>query len=599
LNLNLKPTINHNIIDTIEVLKKIWFNITKLRKFQLCFILILSIISSIAEVISIGAVIPFLTVLAAPEIIFEHDRAQTIIKLLSIKEANDLIIPITISFVISSIIAGFMRWLMIFCQTKTSYAIGADISILMFKRTLQAPYSSHINNNSSNVISSITIKSQGIVDNILYPIIFILSSFIIIIFITTSLLIIDTLIALSLITSFGIVYLFISILTRPKLNYYGSEISYLIFKVTKLVKESLSAIRDLIISNTQNYYLSIFQEFERKLRNTQANVKIISMSPRFFVESAGIAIIAFIACFLAIEKDGLLNVIPSLGALILGAQRMLPLAQQIYGNWSLVIAGKASALDALNLLKKENKCLDCKESNTLLNFEYHIEIKKLSFSFNESSKNILQNINLKIKKGQHIGILGTTGSGKSTLLDIVMGLHTPTQGSIFLDNVEIGHKNIISLRKKISQVSQTFFLLDGTILDNIAFGVSADNINIDQVHQAAKIAQIHDTIISWENKYSTLVGEGGIKISGGQRQRIAIARALYRNSEILILDEATSALDINTEEKFIKSLKKYKKNCTVIMVAHRLQSLSNCDALIKLENGKIISKGSFKKIMGT
>ena len=283
-------------------------------------------------------------------------------------------------------------------------------------------------------------------------------------------------------------------------------------------------------------------------------------------------------------------VIPTLGVLVLGVQRMLPVLQQCYGSWSHIKGSKKSLLDVIEFLNDSDSSFNKLKKVDSINFKNQMSVNNLWFKHETTDKYILKNISFKINKGDSIGIIGKTGSGKSTLVDIIMFLLKPSKGNVTIDGKVMNSANVRAWQDKISHVPQNIFLSDASVLENIAFGVDANMIDVDRAKKAASMAQLKELIDSWPDKYNTKVGERGAKISGGQRQRIGIARALYKNPEVIILDEATSALDGDTEKKIINMLHSMPESPTVIMIAHRVTTLKTCNSIFELsnENGVVL-----------
>jgi ATP-binding cassette subfamily B protein len=277
-----------------------------------------------------------------------------------------------------------------------------------------------------------------------------------------------------------------------------------------------------------------------------------------------------------------------------GAQRLLPLLQQAYAAWTSIRAGQASLQDSLELLDQPIPD-DINHPFALpISFKRCIELKEIAFRYDSKSPYVLKGINLSIIKGSRIGFIGSTGSGKSTLLDIIMGLQQPTSGFMEIDGHPVGSGNFRSWQAHIAHVPQVIFLSDSSIEANIAFGVPKDQINHDRVLQAAQKAKIAETIESWPKKYNTLVGERGIRLSGGQRQRIGIARALYRQADVIIFDEATSSLDNETEEGVMQAIDSLGGELTLLIIAHRLSTLKNCSQIFELGMGGIKRVGRYQ-----
>ena len=365
-------------------------------------------------------------------------------------------------------------------------------------------------------------------------------------------------------------------------------------EVLKTLQEGTMGIRDVLLSNAQDIYVGAFSKAHKMVNEATANIIIISQAPRYVIEAAGMMLVAVMAYFLVIIM-GNTNVLAIIGALALGAQRMLPLLQQAYWSYSQLHGGKASLNDILLLLNQPMH--SCLENSRRIGFKRDIELREVVFSYDRGRSRVLDGVNLRIPKGACVGVIGATGSGKSTLIDIIMGLVLPSSGSLFIDNVNIGPPELRSWQEHIAHVPQSIYLSDASIAQNIAFGVPPEKINLARVKCAARQAHISNVIESWVEGYQTKVGEQGTRLSGGQRQRIGIARALYRGADLLILDEATSALDQETEIAVMEEVGKLSASLTVILIAHRVSTLRQCDLIIHLSNGIIRRIGSYQEFI--
>ena len=539
------------------------------------------VFASFAELVSLGSVFPFLGVLLSPEKIWEYEIIQYIVPILDIKEPKELALYITFLFCTAAIFAGLIRLVLLHFQIKLGHAIGSDISIKVFDSVLSQPYQNHLNQNTSEIIATVTTKTNSVIYQTILPHLVILNCLTTIIIILIGASYIAPYVTLISLLSFGTIYLFIIFYVKRNLLKYSDKVSSEQTKVVKALQEGLGGIRHVIIDNLQNIYVNLYKESDISLRSSIASGEIISGSPRFYVEALGLSLIAIMTYLLSKSSDGIINIIPLLGALALSAQRLLPAVQNIYSSASSILSGTVSLRDVLFLLeqKQRNKA-DVPKKN--INFNNSIEIKKISFRYNNHEKFIFKDISFSILKGQHISIVGPTGSGKSTILDIIMGLIEPSSGSLIIDGIKIKKSNVQSWQSKIAHVPQTTFLTDTSVLENIAFGKDSKNIDIEKVKIAAKRAKLDSLINSWPEKYNTRVGERGLKISGGQRQRIAIARALYKSAEIIIFDEATNALDVKTEDKVNENIQSLSKDLTIILVTHRENSKIKFDQVINL-----------------
>jgi ATP-binding cassette subfamily B protein len=307
------------------------------------------------------------------------------------------------------------------------------------------------------------------------------------------------------------------------------------------------------------------------------------------MEAIGMTLIAIFAYTLTIKEEGVNSAIPLLGALALGAQRLMPALQQTYSAYSTIKGSEASFNDVLNLLDQPISKSDQEQSHNPIPFKNVIKLTNLSFQYSKDLPFVLKGINLQINKGDRIGFIGKTGCGKSTLLDIIMGLLPPTSGNIEIDGKSLKHNHLSEWRSHIAHVPQNIFLSDASIEENIAFGVPKTKIDHLKVEQVANLAQLEYLKFDLDKGYKTLVGERGMRLSGGQRQRIGIARALYKNADVIIFDEATSALDNKTERLIMESIENLNKDITILIIAHRLSTLKNCDKIFELSNGSVIT----------
>lgn len=582
----------------ITKLSSLWLHLSRLRKIQFGFLIILFFVASIFEVISIGAVIPFIASLSSPEIVFEHKFAQPFISILKIAEPKDLVIPLTIIFIFITLISAAIRIILVWAQTRYSHAIGADFSIRIYRLTLFQPYLAHLNRNSSELISGITTKVNTVAFHVILPFITILSSLMILSGILVLIISINPFIAIGSFSLFGFIYLIIMLISKKKLAYFSEIISIEQVRVIKALQEGFGGIRDVILDNSQDIFVNIFKKAELPMRRAIAGVHIISFIPRYGIEAFGMIAIALIAVFSVNANEAQFSaVIPLLATIALGAQRVLPLLQLTYSSWTTFLGNEWSLKDVIAFLDQEMPDQDDLMVKDPLPFRKELKIKNLKFRYSDDHPWVLNGINLTISKGERIGIMGETGSGKSTLVDLLLGLLDPSEGEILVDQNKITRANKINWQKNIAHVPQQIFLADSSIAENIAFGIDRDLIDQEKIHNAAKRAKISDVIDSLEGKYDAFVGERGIKLSGGQRQRIGIARALYKNANVILLDEATSALDNQTEQIIMSSIENLSKDITFIIIAHRLSTLRNCSKVFELANGKLLLRDNFKNIL--
>ncbi len=584
-------------VSTLVQIRRLWIHIVPRRRRQLGALAVLMIVASSAEVVSIGSVLPLLGVLTSPEKIFTHDLAQPFIQLLQLQSAQELLLPFTLIFILAAIFAGLTRITLLWVQTHLSMAIGTDFSVKIYEHTLYQRYSLHVSRNSSEILAG-SQKAKDLVGFIIQPALLILSSVIILVAVALTLLGIQPIIAVAAFLGFGIIYAAFILFTKRLIVKNSQTIATEQIRVTKAIQEGLGGIRDVLIDGTQPVYSKLYKDAFIPMQAAQASNQVVSASPRFGVEALGMVLIAGLAYMLAKASGSggeVTNSIPILGALALGAQRLLPVLQQIYSAYITIKGNQASVRDALDLLDQPMPVHAKAQPADPMDFQTAITLKDLGFRYTPQGPWVLRHLNLQIPKGGRVGFVGVTGSGKSTLLDIVMGLLTPTEGTLLVDNTVVNPQNTRAWQAHISHVPQAIYLSDTSITENIAFGVSAELIDLQRVKQAAEQAQIARTIESWSKGYDTLVGERGVRLSGGQRQRIGIARALYKRANLIILDEATSALDGDTETAVMEGMETLGAGITVLIIAHRLTTLKGCDLIVELANGSVKVKGDYER----
>ena len=581
-------------------LRKLWGHLTSRRKKRFLMLLILMFVASLLEVVSVGAILPFLGVLTAPEQVYHHPLMQPLIHILELSAPSQLVLPLTILFISLAIITASIRLILLYVTTRLSYATGVDFSIKIYNLTLYQEYAIHVSRNSSEVINGIITKTGAVIASVIMPIINLINSTVLIISVMTALFIIDPVVTLSTFIGFSLLYLALIRFTGIYLKENSKIIAEQSTQMIKSLQEGLGGIRDVLIDGSQEFYSQLYRSADLPLRRAQGNNNFISGGPRFVLEAVGMILIVMLAYVMSQKEGGMVTAIPVLGVLALGAQRILPALQQAYASFSAIRGAEASLEDVLDLLDQPLPEYTNQPSLTPIPFEREIKLTNLSFRYIKETPLVLKNINLSIVKGERIGFMGVTGSGKSTLLDIIMGLLPPTDGELTIDQKPLNSKNQRrAWQTRIAHVPQNIYLSDSTIEENIAFGIPIEKIDHQRVKKAAKQAQIADMIEDSKDGYQTLVGERGIRLSGGQRQRINIARALYKKADVLIFDEATSALDSATEQEVMKAIKGLGEKLTILIIAHRLTTLKECDRIIKFDKDNVFHVGSYQDMLST
>jgi ATP-binding cassette, subfamily B, bacterial PglK len=586
-----RPSIKNNF-------KRVWRNLTPRRKINFILLLGLMTVASFMEAISISALLPFIGVLSNPEKVFNHPSAQFFIDIVGIKTQEELLLPFTIVFCILIFVGIALRLLLLWAQTRLGSTTSAAFSSSIYIRTLYQPYAIHVSRNSSEVISGITNKASAILTYLINPLMNLISSSVTIMAIIITLFTIDPFVALSAFLGFGVLYAGIILLVKKRLATNSVVLSREYPQMVKALQEGLGGIRDVLIDGTQETYGKIFNKAQSRYNESSANNQIVGNSPRLIVEFLGIIFICIIAYQLVLKGDGFMAAIPILAALALGAQRLLPALQNFYYNWTAIRGAQESVEDGLQFLEQPFPEHAHKVNPQPIKFEKSLKLENLSFSYSQEGPIVLKDLNMILEKGKRYGFVGTTGCGKSTLLDVIMGLLIPTKGYLKIDDSIIDNYNYRSWQVILAHVPQAIYLSDTSLAENIAFGVEVDKIDMDKVREAAQKAQIAETIEALPQKYDTFVGERGIRLSGGQRQRIGIARALYKNAQVIVFDEATSALDNETELAVMEGIEQLADDLTILIVAHRVSTLKRCDKIFRMDKGEVVEEGVYEEMVG-
>jgi ATP-binding cassette subfamily B protein len=489
--------------------------------------------------------------------------------------------------------------LVLWAGMRLGLSSGSDLSIELYRRTLYQPYQVHLARNSSEVIAGITQKVNGVAFGVLQPVLVLASSMVLLVAVLAMLVAIDPVAAFSAAGGFGLSYAAIALVTRRRLQRNSERVAREQTQMVKALQEGLGGIRDVLLDGAQPLYCEIYRHADHPLRRAQGNSQFINASPRYAMEALGIVLISALAYAMAQRPGGIATALPVLGALALGAQRLLPALQQSYGAWVTMVSCQASLAETLALLDQPLPADAIQPAPAPLAFQQHIRFDDVRFRYSEGGPWVLKGLTLTIPKGSRVGFVGATGSGKSTALDILMGLLPPTAGALRVDDQAVTGLQLRAWQRTIAHVPQSIYLADTTLAENIAFGVPKADIDMNRVRQAARQAQIAEFIESRPEGYEALIGERGVRLSGGQRQRIGIARALYKQASVLVFDEATSALDNATEQSVMEAIDGLARDLTVLLIAHRLSTVRRCDVIVELKDGLVAAIGSYDELMGT
>tara|TARA_B100000242_G_scaffold37832_1_gene22584 strand:- start:204 stop:1994 length:1791 start_codon:yes stop_codon:yes gene_type:complete len=562
------------------------------------YLLVLMICTGIFELISIISIFPLISLISNPNIIYEKPALFYIYNLLSFNSLKDFIIFSGFFCLVAFSISIGIKILTNYKQILFLQDCEFELARKLFTIYINQPYKWILNRNSAILGKNILSEVNTVVNYGLQPILVVVSQSIISSLILILIFVSNFKLAILLLTFFSITYAIIFLIFNPFLKRMGEERSITNSKRFKLLNETFGAFKIIKLLGLENDYLKKYNPIAKKYASRESYLQIITILPRYFIELLAFGGVQIIIIFKVMNDNDFINSLPFITLYLFSGYRLLPSLQQIYNSIAQL---RYVQIPLRNIYKEVKKRKIDKYSFTnsseIFNLKNKLTLENLSYSYQSSSKLVVNKINITIPAKTTIGLVGTTGSGKTTTIDIILGLLQPREGYLKVDDKIITPKNCNSWQKNIGYVPQEIFLSDSDICSNIAFGINKLDIDMDKVIKASKVANLHN-FISKElpEGYKTKIGERGIRLSGGQKQRIGIARALYNNPTILILDEATSSLDNLTEKAVMEAVSGLSHEITIIMVAHRLSTVKKCDLIYLFENGEIAGKGNFEEL---
>jgi ATP-binding cassette subfamily B protein len=549
------------------------------RRRQFALTLLLMLLGAAAEMVTIGAALPFLALVADPHSALIPPRLLGLLTALG----GSPVVGAAILLIAAALGAAMVRLALTWGSQRFVMATGHDMAATVFGRMLRQPYAEQVRRNSSQTLAAVE-KVQGVVFGLLQPAMQGLIGAFIALCVFALLLRIDARAAGLAAFSVALVYVGVSLLVRPRLRRNSEALAGTMVERTRTVQEGLGGIRDIILDRSEPLFEAKFRELDSRYRRAQAATQFVAGAPRFIVEAAGLVAIALVTLTMSLEPGGVVKAIPVLGALALGAQRLLPLLQQAYYGWSLASGNFRAFRDVIDLM--EAPIPAPQPEAPPLSIGRELVFEGVGFRYPEGRFG-LSDVSFRIRAGEHVGIAGATGGGKSTLLDLLMGLLDPDEGAILVDGRALDAASRPAWQAGLAHVPQAIYLADDTIAANIAFPRHVDGLDPERLDAAVRAAQLDSFLGGLPEGLDTKVGERGVRLSGGQRQRIGLARALYRRPRLLILDEATSALDETTERAVLAALQGLREDMTLVTVAHRATTLAACDRLIRVDGGRV------------
>ena len=561
---------------------------------------ILVIFMTFAEVASIFSITPFMAIVGDPSLLEKEGFLGMLYIRSNLGDPYQFIfylgLIVLVILIISALISIFITWRLAMFATK----IGVEIGDRLYSHYLNRDWLFHTMTSSSNLTKKISSETTRITDTFLLPLMYMNARLFLTLFVFLILFVYDPIISIICLIVFSVAYINIIKLARTRLDTNSKNISAMFLERFKLMSEGFGGIKEVLLLGKSSEFKKRFTKAGNKLAYSQGVNKAIALVPRYFMELLGFASMVLLVIYLITNSKGDLGLIlPILSIYGIAGVKLLPALQQIYSS-IVTIRGNLSAYESIREDLINTKTYDTQKnepSKQVWSKHNEISLKNITFNYPGKKSFALKDVSLTIKANTTVGFVGTSGSGKSTLIDVIIGLIKPQQGEITIDRIPLVKQNLRTWQNKIGIVSQTIFLTEGTIAENVAFGIPHDLIKYEQVKKVLKLAHLEEWLLELDDGIYSKVGERGIQLSGGQRQRIGIARALYNETDVLVFDEATSALDGITEKAIMNAIHDFTGKKTIIMIAHRLSTVEKCDKIFIIDRGCVVDNGNYQQLL--
>jgi len=583
-------------------MKELYETLEESRKKEFLRLQLLVIVMASFELLGVASIAPFMHIVSNMSIVENKGTLNDIYIWTGYSDPLDFIT--LLGFFLFLVLAAATLVSMVTTKRLAMFAaeVGTENADRLYEYYLHQGMIYHVNVSSSELIKKIANECTRVTDLVILPMILMNAKLVLVSSLIILIVIYDPFLALTSFGIFSILYIFIYILVKKRLLRNGENLSKVATIRYRLMNEGFGGIKDILLYNRQDYFTSKFLNSGIEFAKARGENHVLWQVPRFFVEFLAFGALIGLILYLIHNSNGQLSsILPTISLYSLAVVKILPSLQQIYAS-SSQIKGNLSAFQTIKDDLLKSKTFKLKISLEFITekpiaFDNCIRLDCVSFRYPGAKRQALSDVSLTIGFKKTIGIVGASGSGKSTLIDVILGLLNPSSGKVLIDDLVINESNLKYWQGMIGYVPQSIYLTEGSIAENIAFGIAASEIDYVKVENAAKLAHLDSFVSDLELGLQTRIGERGVKLSGGQRQRIGIARALYNDPEILVFDEATSALDGVTESSIIEAINDFSGKKTIVMIAHRLKTIENCYEIYLMESGKIIANGSYEQLI--
>jgi len=583
----------------MKLQEKLKVMFTKAELIRLIYIFIGILIMGVFEVVGVSSIVPFIAVVSSPELIHENIYLKSLYDFFDFNTEINFIVFLGICVISILLISNSYLAFMASIIAYFSSTLCFRLQVRLLENYLMQPYSFFLLRNTSELAKNIIQEIPRVANGFAMQLLLVMSKTIIALFLFSLLLFINPMVAITVTTVLGSAYWVIFRLVRQRLHKIGEATTKHNFIFYRTANEAMSGIKDIKLHSSLGEFVERFAVPAKKIHRYHAQKVVISFLPRYLFEVIAFGgIVGIIISLVSTNTLGKTETImPLISLYVMAGYRLMPALQQIYSGLTNLKFNRPAFETLVRDLSNSMEEKVEQKTHARMPFKDKLEIRELNFSYENSDTKTLNKLNITVYPNTTVGIVGSTGSGKTTLIDIMLGLLVPDSGSISLDGDEINNNNMSAWQNNLGYVPQSIYLTDDTIEANIAFAKSRDEINSDKAIKAAKMANLHEFIKTLPEQYKTFVGERGVRLSGGQRQRIGIARALYHDPRILMLDEATSSLDGITENAIMDAINNLSHQKTIIMIAHRLSTVKECDIIHFMSDGKIIESGTYQQLI--
>lgn len=584
---------------------KVWSLFDQRERRNALIVLVIMGLSALATASMVGSIFPFLSVLSDPNLIDQNQFFNWAYVAGGFERDFDFVLALGFGAIIVVLLSTMMLLVNTWAVTRFTQMRMHSISQRLLSHYLSQPYEFFLSRHSGQMSTNILSEAERLVRDFIYPSMTLISSLLTVIAVVGMLMIADPIVATSALALFGSIYGATIYFTRRLVKQMGRRRAAANELRFKIAGEALSGIKDVKLLGREASYLDRYSQPSLETARTQERVAIIAQAPRFVIQMVGFGGMILLALVLLDpaefgQRDALAGLLPLLGLLAFAGQRLLPELQSVYFSLTALNAGTAALDRVYSDLKYGEGCDLDRKVYPPLRLNNDIVLKSVSYSYPGKRNVGIEQIQLRIRAGERVGVIGTSGAGKTTLADVMLGLLEPQSGQILIDGEELDRENLRSWQKSIGYVPQEIFLTDASLAENIALGIGRREIDQHRIEAAARSALLHDFVVQeLPEGYDTHIGERGVRLSGGQRQRIGIARALYQDADLILFDEATSALDNLTEAEVMTALQALPGDKTAIIIAHRLSTVRHCSRIIILDRGRKVGEGSWQELEAT